>query len=46
MNHKLVAKVAIAIVVVFLVTIVVYPLIFNPVEQPAEGQPVELELDR
>jgi hypothetical protein len=44
MSHKFVVKVAAVIAVVFLITVVVYPLIFGTDPEPNQGQPVELEL--
>ncbi|MBX2987849.1 MAG: hypothetical protein KF802_08115 [Bdellovibrionaceae bacterium] len=44
MNQKTIRNVAILIVIVFAVTVIVYPLIFNPDPQGAAEPAVELEV--
>lgn len=40
MKHKTLARVAVIMVIVFLVTIVVYPMIFSPEPAPTAVPPV------
>ncbi len=46
MNHKKMRDISIVIVIVFIITIVVYPLIFGTDQQPKDAPPVELELGK
>lgn len=39
-------KIAVLIVIVFLATIIVYPLIYGTDPEPDAGPPVELKLDK
>lgn len=46
MSRKKVRDIAIVLVIVFIVTIIVYPLIFGTDPEPQKGPPVELQLDK
>ena len=46
MSKKQIRDVAIVMVIVFAVTIVVYPLIFSTDEQQADQPPVEMEINK
>ena len=46
MNHKKMRDIAIVTAVIFVVTIIVYPLIFGTDAQPKNAPPVELELGK
>lgn len=46
MSKKHLRDVAIIIVIVFAITVIVYPLIFSPDKAPADAPPVELELNK
>jgi hypothetical protein len=46
MSKKHVRDIAIVIIVVFVATIIVYPLIFGTDVQPADSAPVELEMGK
>jgi hypothetical protein len=46
MNKKQLRDIAIAVLIVFVVTVIVYPLIFNTDPHPKSEPPVQLEVHK
>jgi hypothetical protein len=46
MTKKHVRDISLIIIAVFIITIIVYPLIFGTDKEPKNGPPVELELNK
>ena len=46
MSSKTLRDIGIVMVIVFALTVIVYPLIFGPDREPKNGPPVELDLGK